>query len=107
MVKPVGLGFEPIDKLMSLAPGFTRVAELLAAAEAEGRARTVSPAVKDDEYRPASWFKKGASTWLRKAAAPDRITKRVAKRMKDGVVLYSVADVKQWRPDLLPPMPEA
>jgi hypothetical protein len=53
-----------------------------------------------EEYRAASWFRKGASAWLRKAAAPGRKTKRVRKRTEDGVVLYCITDVRKWRPDL-------
>lgn len=53
-------------------------------------------------YRAASWFRKGASAWLRSATRPDRKTKRVRSRNIDGMKCYSVADVEQWRPDLLP-----
>ncbi len=61
-----------------------------------------TPAQDHGEYRPASWFRKGASSWLRKAASPKRKNKHVRKRIDDGVVVYCVADVGKWRPNLLP-----
>lgn len=54
------------------------------------------------EYQPATWFKKGASVWLRKAAAPGRKSKRVRSRTDDDTKVYCVDDVRRWRPKLLP-----
>lgn len=54
------------------------------------------------DYRPASYFQKGASNWLRKASSPTRVTKKVRKRVDDETTVYCVADVGKWRPDLLP-----
>lgn len=57
----------------------------------------------EGEYRPASWFVgKASSARLRMAARPGRKTKRVRKRMTEGVVCYSVDDVQKWWPELLP-----
>ena len=54
---------------------------------------------RSSEFRPASWFRKGMAARLRKAAAKDRVSKRVATRKVDKVVLYSVEDVRSWWPD--------
>jgi hypothetical protein len=59
------------------------------------------------EHRPANWFKKGAGSWLRKAAGPNRKTKRVGKYTDDGVILYCVADVEKWNPKIMPDKPKA
>jgi hypothetical protein len=56
----------------------------------------------DQEYRPASWFKKGVASRLRQAASPRRKTKRVSTQKRDGVVLYSVQDVARYWPEILP-----
>lgn len=54
------------------------------------------------EYRPASWFTKGASGWLRTASSPERKSKRVRKRIEgDSTRLYCVADVAKYKPELL------
>jgi hypothetical protein len=58
-----------------------------------------------EEYRPASWFRKGTADRLRQAAAKSRKTKRVRSKMIDGVVCYCVADVRRWWPDALPKEP--
>jgi hypothetical protein len=56
----------------------------------------------DGEYRPATWFRKGMANRLRQAASKQRKTKRVATRTIDGVVCYSVADVRRWWPSDVP-----
>lgn len=58
-----------------------------------------------EDYRPSSWFKKGASKWLRKASGKDRVTKGVKKRIDNRTTVYCVEDVEKWRPDLLPDRP--
>lgn len=60
------------------------------------------PSQNNGEYRPATWFRKGMADRLRQAASRKRKTKRVATRMIDGVVCYSVADARQWWPDDVP-----
>jgi hypothetical protein len=57
---------------------------------------------EEPEFQPAAYFVKGAAARLRKAAAKTRKTKRVATRIIDGVVCYSVADVRRWWPELIP-----
>lgn len=54
------------------------------------------------EFRPATWFRKGMADRLRQAASKKRKSKRVTTRMIDGVVCYSVADVRRWWPDGIP-----
>jgi hypothetical protein len=55
-----------------------------------------------DEYRPATWFRKGMAARLRMAARPTRKTKRVRTKTIDGVVCYSVADARMWWPHDVP-----
>lgn len=64
--------------------------------------RSKLSAQDNGEYRPATWFPKGMAPRLRVAAAKNRKTKRVAKRKIDGVVCYSVADVRRWWPADVP-----
>lgn len=70
----------------------------------DGQENTGGAASPPDEleFRPASWFAKGASTWLRKAAGPKRKSKRVRKRVDGETVVYCVEDVRKWRPELIP-----
>lgn len=63
-----------------------------------------SSSVGLEDWRPASWFAKGAAGWLRQASASNRRSKKVAaKRHTDGTKLYFVPDVKRIRPEHLPP----
>lgn len=48
------------------------------------------------EFLPAARFKKRIAKLLRKAASPNRKTKKVAKRTIDGVPCYSRADAIAW-----------
>ncbi len=50
------------------------------------------------EFWPASAFPKGMAARLRMAARKNRKTKRVASRVVDGVVCYSVEDARRWWP---------
>ena len=72
----------------------------------EGTAAAETPP-EQLEYRPATWFKKGASDWLRKAAAKNRKSKRVRARTDDATKVYCVEDVRKWRPEFLPPPQQA
>lgn len=63
----------------------------------ESAAATGAPADGGD-FRPAACFPKGMAARLRMAASRSRKTKRVATRVIDGVVCYSVADVMRWWP---------
>ncbi len=63
---------------------------------------TLSNRNYDTDYRPASAFKKGMAPRLRQAASRNRKSKRVKTRQIDGVVCYSVADVRQWWPSEAP-----
>jgi len=56
------------------------------------------PKVPNDEFWPATSFRKGIATRLRHAASQKRKTKRVTTKTVDGVVCYSVADVQRWWP---------
>lgn len=56
-----------------------------------------------DNWKPATWFKKGASDWLRSATRPERKRKRVRFRVHaDGTKLYYVPDVRQFASHWLP-----
>jgi len=72
-------------------------------AKSPTQGRVIAPgSVDNDEYRPASWFKKGMAARLRMAASKDRKTKRVRRKRIDGVWCYSVADARQWWPADVP-----
>ena len=53
----------------------------------------------DPEWRPASWFAYDIHARLRMAARPNRLTKRVGKKVVDGAILYSAADARRYWPD--------
>lgn len=75
------------------------------ASDDDGAGNASSPGIRaklEHEYRPASWFPKGMSARLRMAAGKTRRTKRVASRVIDGVVCYSVADARRWWPTDVP-----
>jgi hypothetical protein len=57
----------------------------------------------DEEFWPAAAFPKGMAARLRMAARKSRKTKRVASKVIDGVVCYSVADARRWWPDEMQP----
>jgi hypothetical protein len=61
--------------------------------------------VDEDEYRPASWFGQKLSDRLRKAAQPDRRTKKVRSKCCDGVTMYNVEDARKWWPGDIPESP--
>jgi len=52
----------------------------------------------DPGWRPASWFAYKIHARLRMASRPNRLTKRVGKKVVDGAILYSVADARRWWP---------
>ncbi len=79
--------------------------EVLRQAEPAATGQIAPGADGDDEYRPATWFKKGMGQRLRKAASSQRKGKRVATQKIDGVVVYSVADARRWWPNDVPPNP--
>jgi hypothetical protein len=54
------------------------------------------------EFRPTGWFKGKCGKWLRAAAAPTRIRRKVRAKLVDGEPLYCVEDVAVWRPQALP-----
>ena len=56
----------------------------------------------DDPFRSPEWFGAKLANRLRKAAAPDRKTKRVRSVKHDGVKLYSVNDARKWWPNDVP-----
>ena len=56
----------------------------------------------DLDYRPATYFKKGAADRLRMASRKNRKSKRVKSKKIDGVKCYSLADVRQWFPNDVP-----
>jgi hypothetical protein len=56
----------------------------------------------DDEYRAARWFTGKIAPRLRQAAKPSRKSKRVRTQTIDGVVCYSVTDVRRWWPEAVP-----
>ncbi|NUQ68780.1 MAG: hypothetical protein HUU18_10950 [Phycisphaerales bacterium] len=92
---------EPVPDTRALPPyiaeQFMGNVETWASGEAAKR-------ISDDnaEYRPASWFSKSMPSRLRQAASKNRKSKRVATRKIDGVVCYSVADVRRWWPRDVP-----
>ena len=53
----------------------------------------------DGGFRPACWFPPNMQSRLRKAAAPDRKTKKVRRCFVDGVACYCVDDARKWWPD--------
>lgn len=61
---------------------------------------------ESDEWKPSSWFVKPASKWLYDAKQPTRVRNRVRTRIaSDGTELFLVADVRRYRPQLVPPDP--
>ena len=56
----------------------------------------------DLDYRPATYFKKGAAHRLRMASRTNRKSIRVKSKKIDGVKCYSLADVRQWFPNDVP-----
>lgn len=82
--------------LMTVEAVAARHAMSAGPAAAEAAARTGDDA--GDEYWPAAAFPKGMAARLRMAARRGRKTKRVATRLVDGVVCYSVRDARRWWP---------
>jgi len=56
----------------------------------------------DDAYKPASYFDKSLGSRLRKAAGPQRKSKRVRSRIIDGTTMYNVEDARRWWPTDVP-----
>jgi hypothetical protein len=76
------------DRILSLPE-----TEQLASAPEEGA----------ESWKPSGWFVKPASGWLFDAKQSTRKKKRVRTRLAhDGTELYSVPDVKLYRPQLIP-----
>lgn len=87
-------GNHPSPRVLDLLDGAVTVAEV-------DRRKTKTDsnskdAPDDGEYWPAARFPKGMADRLRQAASPKRKTKRVATRIIDGVVCYSVSDARRW-----------
>lgn len=78
-----------------------RVETYLSIGSADGDAKHRASA-DGGEFRPAAWFKNKIAARLRKAASKKRKSKRVATKMIDDVVCYSVDDVRQWWPADVP-----
>lgn len=57
---------------------------------------------EENEYRPASFFGKSMGSRLRKAAAPDRKSKRVRSKTVDGEIMYNLIDARRWWPRDIP-----
>jgi len=77
-----------------LASGFTAKHGDLAAL-VDYPTRLSEAARADSEYRPMGWFGVKIQGLLRMAAQPKRRSKRVRSMVRDGVKLYSVADVRR------------
>jgi hypothetical protein len=106
LLSRVGLKREDICDVMAGIPDIDLVINHVEGYLDRVRRDTPRPILREsDDYRPATWFRKGMADRLRKAASKSRKTKRVRTKKDDGVVLYRVADVRNWWPDALPEEP--